>query len=62
MLNSYNFSRQDVNDIVDYVKTNVKKLTKVDLRTIIKCADLKAAMPNTWTKMADRSLCKNRKG
>ena len=62
MLNSYNFSRQDVNEIVDYVKTNVKKLTKVDLRTIIKCADLKAAMPNTWTKMADRSLCKNRKG
>jgi hypothetical protein len=60
MLASYNFSSDDVEEILTYVKENTYRLTAVDLRTIVKCADLKRAMPDTWTKMANRSLCKNR--
>ena len=59
MLDEYNFTKADIQEIMDYVMDNLDRLSTVDLRTILKCADMKLAMPENWTKFADRSVCKN---
>ena len=61
MLEDYNFTKADIQEIMDYVMKNLNRLSNVDLRTVLKCADMKLAMPENWTKFADRSLCKNLK-
>ena len=59
MLDEYNFTKADIQEIMDYMMANLQRLSNVDLRTVLKCADMKMAMPENWTKFADRSLCKN---
>ena len=59
MLEEYNFTKADIREIMDYMMANLQRLSNVDLRTVLKCADMKLAMPENWTKFADRSLCKN---
>jgi hypothetical protein len=61
MLDEYNFSKADIHEILDYMMDNIDNLQNVDLRTVVKCADMKLAMPQNWTKLANRSLCKNYK-
>jgi hypothetical protein len=58
MLAEYGFSARDVQEVMDYVIDNVHRLNKVDLRAVLKCADIKKAMPSNWKKFADRSLCR----
>jgi hypothetical protein len=59
MLAEYDFSQRDIREVMDYVIGNVHRLNKVDLRAVLKCADIKKAMPNNWKKFADRSLCRS---
>jgi hypothetical protein len=57
MLDPYGFSQQTVDDIVDYVETNKKRLRELSLRSIIKIADLaKAFGENEWADIADHTL------
>jgi hypothetical protein len=58
MLWEYNFNAADIEDLMGYLMDNIARLQFVDLRTVLKAADLKRAMPTTWRKRADRTLCK----
>jgi hypothetical protein len=58
MLWEYNFNAADIEDLMGYLLENINRLQFVDLRTVLKAADLKRAMPAAWRKRADRTLCK----
>ena len=58
MLWEYDFDATEIAEIMDYVISNVARLNKVDLRTVLKAADIKKAMGDKWKKFADRSLCR----
>jgi hypothetical protein len=58
MLWDYNFNKADVADLMAWLLENVNRIEFFDLRTVVKAADLKRAMPTTWRKRAERTLCK----
>jgi len=58
MLWDYNFNKADLEDLMGWLLENVNRIEFFDLRTVVKAADLKRAMPTTWRKRADRTLCK----
>ena len=59
MLEEYNFSDKDVDEVMEWVISNVNRIAFVDLRTVIKACDFKLAMKEKWKKFAERSLFKN---
>ena len=56
MLWDYSFSAADIDDLMDWLLENVTRLKTLDLRTVLKAADLKQAMPKTWRSRASRTL------
>ena len=58
MLDEYNFSDAVVQDIVDFVDVNKKKLRELSLRTVLKVADLAKAFPDKWEAMAENTVMK----
>lgn len=58
MLADYNFTKNEVDEVMTFILGNVNKLREVTLRTVLKACDLKKAMHTTWAKTALRSLCK----
>ena len=56
MLNEYKLSEETVEDIVDYVDINKKKLRELSLRTVLKIADLAKAFPDRWEAMAENTV------
>lgn len=62
MLWEYNFTDRDIDDLMGWIMNNINRIQFVDLRTVVKAADLKRAMPTTWHKRAERTLCKHRGG
>ena len=59
MLDHYEFSKSAKKTLMDWLVSNVDKIAQVDLRTVIKCADLAKAMPNNWQSRAAKTLFKN---
>jgi hypothetical protein len=47
-----------VQDIVDFVDVNKKKLRELSLRTVLKVADLAKAFPDKWEAMAENTVMK----
>ena len=45
-------------EVIDYVMANATKLREVSLRSCLKVADLKKAMPERWRKFADKNVLK----
>jgi hypothetical protein len=58
MLDEYNFSEEVVEEIVDFVDINKKRLRELSLRTVLKVADLAKAFPNKWEAMAENTVMK----
>lgn len=58
MIADYEFSSKEVDEVMQFVLSNLNRLREVTLRTFLKCCDLKKAMPRTWEKTALRSLCR----
>ena len=56
MLNEYGFHESKIDDIVDYVDINKKKLRELSLRTVLKIADLAKAFPDRWESMAENTV------
>ena len=56
MLNDYGFHESKIDDIVDYVDINKKKLRELSLRTVLKIADLAKAFPDRWESMAENTV------
>ena len=53
MLNDYNFSDAQKEEIINYVDENRKRVHELSLRTVLKVSDLVRAFPNNWRDMAE---------
>jgi hypothetical protein len=53
MLDKYEFEDYQKSEVVDFVKTNVKRLRELSLRTVLKVADLKHGFPDKWKAVAE---------
>jgi hypothetical protein len=58
MLNEYNFTDELVEDIVDFIDINKKRLRELSLRSVLKVADLAKAFPNKWEAVAENTVMK----
>lgn len=58
MLDSYELSNDVVEEIVDFVDINKKRLRELSLRTVLKVADLAKAFPDRWEAMAENTVMK----
>ena len=56
MLNEYMLGEGVVDDIVDFVDVNKKRLRELSLRTVLKVADLAKAFPDKWEAMAENTV------
>jgi hypothetical protein len=55
MLDEYEFKPWDVDEILDFIDNNKKKLRELSLRMVLKLADLKKSFPDRWTRVAEVS-------
>lgn len=58
MLNEYKLEDEVVDDIVDFIDINKKRLRELSLRTVLKIADLAKAFPGKWEAMAENTVMK----
>lgn len=58
MLKSHGFNKAETDEVMNYVTINADKLREVSLRSCIKVADLRKAMPDRWKKFADKNVLK----
>ena len=58
MLTEYQFADDVVQEIVDFVDINKKRLRELSLRTVLKVADLAKAFPSKWEAMAENTVMK----
>lgn len=56
MLNKYNFTDDEVSELVEFVESNKSKLRELSLRTVLKAADLRKTFPANWQAMANTTL------
>jgi len=60
MLDDYELTDYDKQDVVDFVKSNVHRLRELSLRTVLKIADLRVSMPDKWQAVAEVTCMRNR--
>lgn len=56
MLNSYNITEEQKEDIIDFVDVNKGRLRELSLRTVLKVADLAVAFPDNWEVYAENTV------
>ena len=52
MLDDYEFSQEEKDEVVEYISTNKKRMRELSLRMVLKVADLRKSMPNSWQSVA----------
>lgn len=58
MFHEYGFKPEEKNEVINYIEVNADKFRELSLRSVIKLADLKCAMPERWIKFANKNLLK----
>ena len=58
MLDEYKFDDAIVQEIIDFVDINKKRLRELSLRTVLKVADLAKAFPTRWETMEENTVMK----
>ena len=58
MLEEYDFTDEERNEVVEFIVDNQSKWTELSLRTVTKLADLRRAMPNKWQERSKLTLMK----
>ena len=58
MLDSYNFSKQDEAEVMDYIYTNKNRLREMSLRMVLKIADLRKMNANKWKAYVESTCMK----
>jgi hypothetical protein len=57
MLDEYEFTKEKIAELIDFVDANKKKLRELSLRTVIKAADLMRTFKgDKWKRVAEVSL------
>lgn len=59
MLDEYEFTDEERNEVVEFVVDNQSKWTELSLRTVTKLADLRRAMPDKWQERSKLTLMKS---
>lgn len=59
MLSEYKFAANEEQEVLDYITSNATRLREISLRTVLKVADLRKAMPANWVKFADRNVLRS---
>jgi len=59
MFHGYGFEESEKNEVVKYVELNAAKMREMSLRTVLKVADLRKAMPERWEKFANKNVLKS---
>ena len=55
MLADYEFKPWDVDELLNFIDENKKKLRELSLRMVLKLADLKKSFPDRWMRVAEVS-------
>jgi hypothetical protein len=55
MLDEYDFSESEKQEVVQFIDDNKKRMRELSLRMVLKVADLKKSMPNRWQRVAELS-------
>ena len=58
LLRHYNFNNNETEEVMKYIIDNSTKLREVSLRSVLKTADLRKAVPERWKKFADKNILK----
>ncbi len=58
MLDRFEFSQIQKDEIVEFVETNQDRLRELSLRMVLKLADLRKSFPKSWTAMAKTTCMK----
>lgn len=58
MLADYEFDDAGVQEVVDFIKANAKRMRELSLRMVLKVADLRKSMPAQWQRVAELSCMK----
>lgn len=58
MLDRYEFTPSEVQDILDFIESNQDHLNELSLRMVVKIADLVSAFPDTWREFAESTCMK----
>lgn len=61
MLNDYEFADFEKAAIVDFIDVNKKKMRELSLRMVLKVADLKKSMPNSWQQVAEVTCMRSKR-
>ena len=56
MLTEYKLGEEVVQEIVDFIDINKKRLRELSLRTVLKVADLAKAFPDKWEALAENTV------
>ena len=56
LLGSFSLSAMQIQDILEYVESNMEFLPKISLRVAIKLAQLVKESPDDWHQMANNGL------
>lgn len=59
MLNDYEFTEDEVEEIVNFIVENQDKLRELSLRMVLKISDLRKSFPSSWQAMA-KTTCMRR--
>ena len=59
MLDDYDFSDEERDEVVTFIETNQKRMRELSLRMVLKVADLKKSMPHRWQRVAEMSCMRN---
>ena len=58
MLTTYNFEHGEVDEIVGFIEQHMSSMRELSLRSVLKLADLRKAMPATWNNVARLTVLK----
>lgn len=56
MLAEYEFSAEQITELVAFIDVNKQRLRELSLRTVLKCSDLIRSFPHKWQRVAEISL------
>lgn len=59
MLDEYNFTEEEREEVIQFIENNQKRMRELSLRMVLKVADLKKSMPGRWERVAELSCMRN---
>ena len=59
MLDSHELTDEAKEEVVNYIKTNAKRMRELSLRMVLKVADIRASMPNKWQAVVQATCMRN---